>query len=285
MLTRLRASHPEITLVWADSAYAGGLVDWTGAELRITIGISKRPPSAQGFVVVPRRWAVEICRPDCTRGRASVGSWPSFPFRREYQPGGRVRRSRSAASSSGSAWAISRCAISQTAAEDLQDAAALWSISALRVSACGRGGNAVAGIETTQCGIGEHGGQVGDVVGHLRHIRHPLPGVPRSRVPIRTIRERSRSADRAPTARRNRPPATAGPTREPICATPGRRPVHLLLPSFLVMVSRTSAPHGWEKNAFNDAANTLTAPPPPTAATSASTTALLPPRPAQWPSA
>lgn len=59
LLARLHASHPEITTVWADSAYAGELVDWAMRELNITIKIVRRPPDAQGFIVLPRRWVVE----------------------------------------------------------------------------------------------------------------------------------------------------------------------------------------------------------------------------------
>lgn len=49
-----------------------------------------------------------IRQPDCTVGGAPLGSWPSFHLSREYQPGGRVRRSCSSVSSSGLAWAIRR---------------------------------------------------------------------------------------------------------------------------------------------------------------------------------
>jgi transposase len=59
VLIRLRLLHPEITLLWADSAYSGELVEWAKKNLRMTIKISKRPPGASGFVVVPRRWVVE----------------------------------------------------------------------------------------------------------------------------------------------------------------------------------------------------------------------------------
>ncbi|MFG2463334.1 IS5 family transposase [Streptomyces sp. NPDC048523] len=56
---RLHLMHPEIAIVWADSAYAGGLVDWAKERLDIEIKTVRRPPGAKGFVVLPRRWVVE----------------------------------------------------------------------------------------------------------------------------------------------------------------------------------------------------------------------------------
>ena len=58
----LRALHerfPTITLVYADSAYGGELIEWAAAGLGITIEIKKRPAAAVGFVVIARRWVVE----------------------------------------------------------------------------------------------------------------------------------------------------------------------------------------------------------------------------------
>lgn len=59
VLFRLRLMHPEITIVWADSAYAGQLVTWAKAYLNLTIKTVSRPKDASGFVVLPRRWVVE----------------------------------------------------------------------------------------------------------------------------------------------------------------------------------------------------------------------------------
>jgi transposase len=42
-----------------DSAYAGALVDWSKERLDIKIKTVRRAPEAKGFVVLPRRWAVE----------------------------------------------------------------------------------------------------------------------------------------------------------------------------------------------------------------------------------
>lgn len=59
VLFRLHLMHPEIAIVWADSAYAGALVDWAKVRLDIKIKTVRRPPDAHGFVVLPRRWVVE----------------------------------------------------------------------------------------------------------------------------------------------------------------------------------------------------------------------------------
>lgn len=58
VLFRLRLMHPEITIVWADSAYAGQLVDWAKKYLNLTLKTVSRPKKAVGFVVLPRRWVV-----------------------------------------------------------------------------------------------------------------------------------------------------------------------------------------------------------------------------------
>lgn len=59
VLFRLRLMYPEITIVRADSAYAGRLVDWAKQHLNLTIKPVSRPKDASGFVVLPRRWVVE----------------------------------------------------------------------------------------------------------------------------------------------------------------------------------------------------------------------------------
>jgi transposase len=56
VLFRLRLMHPEITIVWADSAYAGKLVTWAKKYLNLTIKTVSRPKDASGFIVLPRRW-------------------------------------------------------------------------------------------------------------------------------------------------------------------------------------------------------------------------------------
>ncbi len=52
---RLRLMHPAITIVWADSAYAGKLVTWAKRHLNLSIKTASRPNDSSGFVVLPRR--------------------------------------------------------------------------------------------------------------------------------------------------------------------------------------------------------------------------------------
>ncbi|WP_326770381.1 IS5 family transposase (plasmid) [Streptomyces sp. NBC_01591] len=59
LLRRLRSLHREITLVWADGGYTGGLVSWCRQELALTLEVVKRTDAMEGFVVLPRRWVVE----------------------------------------------------------------------------------------------------------------------------------------------------------------------------------------------------------------------------------
>ncbi|MEU5539708.1 transposase [Streptomyces sp. NPDC020362] len=59
-LRRLREVFDTITLVWADGAYADALVGWARRRLRLTIEIVRKPGGAAGFVVIPRRWVVEL---------------------------------------------------------------------------------------------------------------------------------------------------------------------------------------------------------------------------------
>lgn len=109
MLPGLRERFREFTLVWADGGYTGRLVDWAKEKLRLTLQIVKRSDDMKGFVALPRRWVVEICQAQCTHGVCCCAvSAVSVQMRRLYQPGGRVRRSRSSASSRWSAWAMRR---------------------------------------------------------------------------------------------------------------------------------------------------------------------------------
>lgn len=59
LLFRLALTHPEISIVRADSAYAGKLVTWAKTYLDSTIKTVRRPPDVKGFVVLPRRRVVE----------------------------------------------------------------------------------------------------------------------------------------------------------------------------------------------------------------------------------
>ncbi|MFD8646490.1 transposase [Streptomyces mirabilis] len=59
-LWQLRLTHPQITQVWADSAYSRDLLpNWTQVHLWLTLRPVLRPKGSKGFVVLPRRWKVE----------------------------------------------------------------------------------------------------------------------------------------------------------------------------------------------------------------------------------
>lgn len=85
LLARLRAAHPEITLVWADSGYSGELEKWAKYELGLTMCISRRPPGARGFVVVPRRWVVERSLSWIMRARRLVRDYERLPAHSEAE--------------------------------------------------------------------------------------------------------------------------------------------------------------------------------------------------------
>jgi len=45
--------------LFADSGFAGKLVDWARDLLKTTIEVVRKPEGQKGFAVIPRRWAVE----------------------------------------------------------------------------------------------------------------------------------------------------------------------------------------------------------------------------------
>ncbi|MEW1687385.1 hypothetical protein ACIQOF_27500 [Streptomyces sp. NPDC091265] len=48
--------QPQITQLWADSAYVGQLVSWSGDFPHMTLKTVSRPRGAKGFVVLPHRF-------------------------------------------------------------------------------------------------------------------------------------------------------------------------------------------------------------------------------------
>lgn len=97
-----------VALVWADGGCTGSLVEYCLATFALVLAIVKRSDDQKGFVVLPERWIVEICQAQCTHGACCSVSVVSVQMRRLYQPGGRVRRSRSSVSSCWSAWVMRR---------------------------------------------------------------------------------------------------------------------------------------------------------------------------------
>jgi putative transposase len=59
VLKRLRGRFSRLTLIWADGAYAGQLIEWTKEFASWTLEIVKRKDDLKGFHVLPRRWVVE----------------------------------------------------------------------------------------------------------------------------------------------------------------------------------------------------------------------------------
>jgi len=59
VLSYSHGTYPRLSLVWADSAYAGELEKWTASTCGWTLEIVRRDPTQKGFVVQPRRWVVE----------------------------------------------------------------------------------------------------------------------------------------------------------------------------------------------------------------------------------
>jgi putative transposase len=47
-----------LKLIWADGGYET-IVEWVKQHYGWTLVITRRPPDAKGFVVIPRRWVVE----------------------------------------------------------------------------------------------------------------------------------------------------------------------------------------------------------------------------------
>jgi putative transposase len=62
VLAPLARSFSKLRKIWADSIYAGALVEWVRElrrQRRIDLEIVKRTDDKKGFVVLPRRWIVE----------------------------------------------------------------------------------------------------------------------------------------------------------------------------------------------------------------------------------
>ena len=59
VLDRLRYLFPTLHLIWADSGYAGKLIDWARYFIGCGLEIIKRCDHKTGFKVLPRRWVVE----------------------------------------------------------------------------------------------------------------------------------------------------------------------------------------------------------------------------------
>jgi putative transposase len=70
---------PTIRLVWADSGYAGKLVDYATTAFGITVHIVTKLAGQVGFVVLPRRWCVERTFSWINRCRRTVRDYERHP--------------------------------------------------------------------------------------------------------------------------------------------------------------------------------------------------------------
>jgi transposase len=59
ILNRLTDRRRQVRHMFADGGFAGRLVDWAAAILRMTVEVVRKPERRRGFTVLPRRWAVE----------------------------------------------------------------------------------------------------------------------------------------------------------------------------------------------------------------------------------
>ena len=59
VLSKLLGRFPRLQLIWADSAYAGQLVEWAFALGGWLVAVVKRAKDSHSFEVLPRRWVVE----------------------------------------------------------------------------------------------------------------------------------------------------------------------------------------------------------------------------------
>ena len=79
LLAGLRTCFPTVTWVWADGGYAGRLVDWAAATLRLSIDIVRKLAGQTTFQPLPRRWVVERTFAWITRCRRTVRDYERRP--------------------------------------------------------------------------------------------------------------------------------------------------------------------------------------------------------------
>jgi len=83
LLWNLRRAFPSIKLTWADGGYAGKLIPWAKARVKLTLQIVKRPDDLHTFKVLPRRWVVERTLSWITRHRRTVRDYERLPAHHE----------------------------------------------------------------------------------------------------------------------------------------------------------------------------------------------------------
>jgi putative transposase len=79
LLWALHCCFPRITKIWADGGYAGQLVDWATAAVKLSVDIVRKLAGQVGFQVLPRRWVVERTLSWITRCRRTVRDYERLP--------------------------------------------------------------------------------------------------------------------------------------------------------------------------------------------------------------
>ena len=79
LLWRLRSGYRGVRLVWADGGYAGKLVAWATAVLRLTVEIVRKRPGQSTFEVLSRRWVVERTLAWIVKHRRTVRDYERLP--------------------------------------------------------------------------------------------------------------------------------------------------------------------------------------------------------------
>ena len=79
LLWNLRRAFSTVKLAWADGGYAGKLVTWAQAKLKLALQIVKRPDDLHTFKVLPRRWVVERTLAWISKHRRTVRDYERLP--------------------------------------------------------------------------------------------------------------------------------------------------------------------------------------------------------------
>jgi len=95
VLNKIRGHFPWLELIWADGGYNALQVDAAVAKVPpLRMEIVKRSDNAKGFVVLPRRWVVELTFSWFGRNRRLAKDFENLPqdpgylrYSRLHQPG------------------------------------------------------------------------------------------------------------------------------------------------------------------------------------------------------
>ena len=60
LFARLGGACKKLRLLWVDGTYRGQLVEWVAQHMRFVLRPVLRPEGYKGFMLLPRRWIVEV---------------------------------------------------------------------------------------------------------------------------------------------------------------------------------------------------------------------------------